>query len=438
MPIENHDGTLEENTTLLAPSEEHVYPELPPEEVTKVALRLKYQIETVIPVELDEERVTSALSPIITKKVVETAREAGGKEHKDCVVYCLLICKGWFTRQSKIELWDADLHRVRAIACECIAKKMYAALLPRDPSYVYFKLTPDCSIESEEDENYLMQHVLLQRFQICIGSSRADLSAKANVIERAVDLHALRVIGSSGYQKCVSYLWRGWLVQNDDHPAHFIFYRERVNTSYWAHLDPDRMRVPLYQNALQIFFSLAYLGLYTGAINTINPTGDLDFVEGLLYLFTLAFIADEMTKIYKIGYYAIGFWNVFNSTLYALLAVSFVTRMIAVGHIPHPGNDERDRFNQLSYNFLALIAPMFWIRLMLYFDTFKFFGAMLIVVKIMMKESLIFFALLFFVLVGFFQGFVGMDLVDEQLDKTSFIVTAMVTSITSHPFISTR
>ena len=43
---------------------------------------------------------------------------------------------------------------------------------------------------------------------------------------------------------------------------------------------------------------------------------------------------------------------------------------------------------------------------MLFFDTYKFFGAMLIVVKIMMKESLIFFALLFFVMVGFFQGFV--------------------------------
>lgn len=247
-----------------------------------------------------------------------------------------------------------------------------------------------------------------------------------NVIERAVDLHALRVIGSSGYQKCISYLWRGWLVQHDDNPTHFIFYRDRANTSYWAHLDPDRMRVPMYQNALQIFFSLVYLGLYTAAINTINPTGDFDLIEGLLYLFTLAYVCDEASKIYKVGYHAIGFWNVFNSTLYALLAVSFIMRMIALGHLPRKGNEDREYFNQLSYNFLAFTAPMFWMRLMLYFDTFKFFGAMLIVINIMMKESLIFFALLFFILVGFFQGFIGMDLVDAKPDKTSFIVRAMV------------
>ena len=47
----------------------------------------------------------------------------------------------------------------------------------------------------------------------------------------------------------------------------------------------------------------------------------------------------------------------------------------------------------------------------------------------MMKESLIFFALLFFVLIGFFQGFVGFDLVDAQQDKTTFIATSMVSPI---------
>lgn len=51
----------------------------------------------------------------------------------------------------------------------------------------------------------------------------------------------------------------------------------------------------------------------------------------------------------------------------------------------------------------------------------------------MMKESLIFFALLFFVLVGFFQGFIGLDLVDAQQDKTFFILTSMANAIMSSP-----
>jgi hypothetical protein len=46
------------------------------------------------------------------------------------------------------------------------------------------------------------------------------------------------------------------------------------------------MRAPIYQNATQIVISLIYLGLYTGAINTVNSTGDLDFVEVVLYIFT--------------------------------------------------------------------------------------------------------------------------------------------------------
>ncbi|QSS58913.1 vacuolar cation channel [Histoplasma capsulatum] len=52
-------------------------PALPAKEVTKVALRLKYQIEQVIPCELDEDSVTKANSNILTKAVIQTTREAG-------------------------------------------------------------------------------------------------------------------------------------------------------------------------------------------------------------------------------------------------------------------------------------------------------------------------------------------------------------------------
>lgn len=283
------------------------------------------------------------------------------------------------------------------------------------------------SIESEEDMDYLLEHILLKRFSI--WANGADSSA-ANAIEKAVDIHALEVIGSSGYQKCISYIWRGWLMQDDDDPSRFVPYKNKTNTSYWAHIDPDRMRVPQYQNTVQILISIIFLGLYTGAINSINPTGDIDIVEALLYIFTLGFICDEATKFWKIGRFYIGFWNVFNSALYMLLLVSFITRMIALGH----GNDHtRHKFNVLSYNFLAFTAPMFWGRLMLYFDSFRFFGAMLVVTKVMMKESIIFFALLIFVLVGFFQAFIGLDQVDQNVEATRFIVANMVKAILTSP-----
>ncbi|MCJ1356683.1 MAG: hypothetical protein MMC33_006678 [Icmadophila ericetorum] len=390
---------------------------IPAAEVTKVALRLKFQIEQVIPCELEELKITKANSPVITKKVIKTAQEAGGKDYQACVVFCLLICKRWFTRQAMVQLWDAELLKVPN------------ALYSPPSELVADKRGP--SIEGEGDEEDLLQNTLLKRYSILVSGEETE---PANVIEKAGDLHALWVIGSSGYQKCITYLWRGWLVQDDLDPSNFIIWPNRASTDYWAHFNPDRMRAPVYQNAVQIFFSLLFLALYTGAINTINSSGDLDLVEGILYIMTLGFVCDELSKLWKVGWYYIGFWNVFNSTLYALLTVSFVTRCIALSH--DLDDPERHRINQLSYNFLAFSAPMFWMRILLYLDTFRFFGAMLVVLKVMMKESLIFFALLVVVCIGFLQAFIGMDEVDDNATATGMILQSMANSVMQSPDFS--
>ncbi len=346
---------------------------------------------------------------MITKNVVQTAKEAGGKDYAACVVYCLLVCKRWFSRQAVLELWDADLHQVRAVACEIIAKRI---------------------IEAEEDQEYLMQKVLLQRYSVVRGDEE---SAPTNVVERAVDLHCLTVIGSSGYQKCIKYLWRGWIQQDDKDAAVYRFYHERDNTNFWAHYDPDRMRTPLYQNVVQVSVSIIYLALYTGAVNTINEEGDLDLVEGILYMMTLGFICDEVAKLWKVGIFYIGFWNVFNNCLYALLTASFVIRMTALSHSPNEHDERRRELNQLGYHIFCFSAPMFWMRLLLYLDTFRFFGAMLVVLKVMMRESLIFFLLLIVVCVGFLQAFIGLNQVEGNASITTFIITSMANSVMQSP-----
>ena len=123
--------------------------------------------------------------------------------------------------------------------------------------------------------------------------------------------------------------------------------------------------------------------------------------------------------------------DLLSGTLYTLLTVSFVFRMLALGR--EMDSPERERLNTISYDFLAFSAPMFWMRLMLYLDGFRFFGAMLVILKVMMKESVIFFALLIVVLIGFLQGFIGMDQTDQQLTAVSFIVQHMVNAILGDP-----
>jgi hypothetical protein len=111
-----------------------------------------------------------------------------------------------------------------------------------------------------------------------------------------------------------------------------------------------------------------------------------------------------VAKPVKVGRFHLSFWNVFNMTLYALLTVSFILRIVAL--VNPVGSDERTHYNILSYNFLAFVAPMVWSRMLLYLDSIRFFGAMLVVLKVMMMESIIFFALLLVVIIGFAQGFI--------------------------------
>jgi hypothetical protein len=385
---------------------------IPAKDITVIALRLKHQLEEVISCELPESRITQAHSDVITPAVLATARSAGGEEHGAAVVFCLLLVKRWFWLQSKRELWDADLHLVRAEACEVLAKQI---------------------IESEDDLPYLMGDMLLTRYSFCVNASGEE-SSPANAVEKAVDLHALRVIGSSGFQKTIDYLWRGWLVQDDEDPTRFVEWKNKSNPNYWVHLDPERMRAPKYQNAVKVSFSLIYLALYTAAINTINPDADLDVVEVILYLFTLGFICDEVRNLFKIGIYYIQFWNLFNATLYSLLTVSFVLRMVALAHSIH--SPERDDYNSLSYYFLACCAPLFWGRMLLYLDGIQFFGAMVIVTARMLRESAIFLALLIVLCAGFLQAFVGLDQVDENLTAVSFVSQAMLNAIMTSPDFS--
>lgn len=194
------------------------------------------------------------------------------------------------------------------------------------------------------------------------------------------------------------------------------------------------MRSPRYQNAAQMLISFIYLGLYTVAMNTVNADAGIDFVEALLYVFTFGFICDEVAKFWKAGYRILNFWNAFNSILYSLLVTSFVLRLVALSHHADGPDGLRHRYSTLSYNFLAVSAPMFWGRLLLYLDSLRFFGAMLVVLKVMMKESIIFFALLVVILVGFLQAFVGLDYADDRVvEDIFFILQSMANAVMQSP-----
>lgn len=191
--------------------------------------------------------------------------------------------------------------------------------------------------------------MLLKRYSVVVDDEQTQ---PANVIERAVDLHAIHVTGSSGYQKCVEYLWKGRLIQDEEDASTFTEYKKMDRPYYWDHVHPDLMRAPIYQNATQILFSFIYLGLFSQVIATVNPSGEIDVIEVILYIFTFGFICDEASKLWKVGKNYIGFWNVFNVILYALLTTSLVVRFTALSH--KPDDHKRKELNELSYKFLGI------------------------------------------------------------------------------------
>ena len=59
---------------------------------------------------------------------------------------------------------------------------------------------------------------------------------------------------------------------------------------------------------------------------------------------------------------------------------------------------------------------------------------MLVVLKVMFRESLIFFLLLFVVLVGFLQAFMGLDIAEDQvMNDIGFVMQAMLNAIMQSP-----
>lgn len=65
---------------------EHLKSAVPPAEVTKVCLRLRHLVQECVPCEMEESRITTPHSRIITPQVVKAAKEAGGNEYRGCVV----------------------------------------------------------------------------------------------------------------------------------------------------------------------------------------------------------------------------------------------------------------------------------------------------------------------------------------------------------------
>ncbi|CEP22612.1 YVC1 [Cyberlindnera jadinii] len=399
---------MSENILPISGDDLSSYVEPAPRQVLRICLNLKYLIDRVIPIQFDEAVVLSADSKILTSKVVQLALEAAGGEgdgkrgtssykYRSVLIFALLKVTGWYYELSATELHDSELYALRASTAQQLAKLI---------------------IEEQQDDTQLFIHMLCHRYVVSLNS---ELSEPANALELAVDMHSTIIIGSSGYQRCVKWLWRGWIIQSADDPSSYVMYKQTGKSTLSAHFDPDRIKTPMYQNALEIGFTVFYLVLYTLIVNKDDKGPvSLNIAEYLFYISTFSYLYDEAQKLYHIGWNYISFWSILNDALYALVSASAGLRIWSL--TLDWDSPTAIRLDEASFRLLSLAAPLMYGRLLLYLDAEKFVGAMIVVVKVMMKESIIFFFLLILVILGFLQGFLGLDSSDGRRDATILII----------------
>lgn len=387
-----------------------------PRQILRIALNIKYLIDKIIPTIFAVEKVTCQHSRILNQDVIKLVREACGGDVKDKVslrkyqavlLFTLLKVSSWYEDLSFKELHNAKLYQLRSIAAQHLCRVI---------------------IEHEEgiDTHFLFMGMLLRRYVI---NENDEDSEPTSALELAADMHSTIVIGSSGFQRCLKWLWRGWIIQSRDEPTTFIRDKSVASMSFRDHFNPDRIKTPMYQNVIQIIFSILFLIIYTAVVNDKDSVhvDPLDFKECIFYCFTLGYILDEVFKFYYIGTAYLSFWNAFNDTLYSVICVSVFLRIVSVSPIKtqHPP----EYWDMISYRILSCAAPFVWSRLLLYLESVQFVGVMLVVLKHMMTESLVFFVMLFLIMIGFLQGFIGLDSSDGKNEITGPIMTNLMITV---------
>lgn len=429
-----------------------------PQHVMKIALRVKKLIDTLVTCPLDEQTISGPHSPFLTPSVLKLTEECAGgsgdgapgttsRRFRAPLIFVLLTVKRWNDTAAGLTLYDAELYSTRGMVAEYIAQTM---------------------LNTEPDTEYLLVDMLCQEYSIWV---HGKVSRAFNALEMAVDMHSTIVICSAGYQRCMKWLWRGWILRCDNQfnegqlkssgsttagnnlpridnrPMERIetavqlysqsrfrqyeFYKNVADTRFSIHFDTDRIRVPKYQTWLELIVSTAYLILYSIAVNLAQPDEKMRPYEIALYVLTVGFVADEAIKLCKVGRLYMGFWNVLNDSLYCLVTIAFVLRVLALTN--PEDSDPRYSKDTSAYYILSCAAPLVWGRMLLYLDSILFFGSMLSVLKELMAQSLIFFVLLVVVGAGFLQAFVGLDTADGARDVSVRVTRVMVHTLLTSP-----
>ncbi|KAJ7284134.1 calcium activated cation channel [Mycena rebaudengoi] len=386
-----------------------------PVTLTKLVKRLRSLTLTLIPVEVDIDDINNPTSRIITPRVIAAYRAAAG-DFVEALPYCLLRARSEFMWDANHDPANYDENHARAVACEVLARRI-----------VHYA--------PAETLNAIMS----TRFQhIQVDGDRSDLSS---ALEMAIDSHCTIFLSSSEAQDVVNSLWRGDIIQrnNEDHDIDYVHYSDlRPSNSFFGHFNPSRLSVPRYQNIFHIVVWLLFLLVYSQAVRQpleqFEVSPNLDKWEYILYTLALAFLFEDITRLYKllkfVTYKAYNFWMMVSFVTDGILFTAFVLR---IAGIVHSSEEQTANLRLKSFQTLSFAAPLMWMKIITIFDGYKYIGTMQICVARMLQESSIFFALLSVLAVGFGQGLYALDAADGKVESSATIINVLVQALLQAP-----
>ncbi|KAF9359509.1 hypothetical protein BGX26_012142 [Mortierella sp. AD094] len=367
------------------PNGHHTTPPSSPKKIHAILPRLFGLINSLVD-------STSVEDDILSDDVVEFI--AGlGKE----VVYGLLRCVETFLDEGERDVGRKRLLERRAEIAQLAAAAVTKLFVDKDLMATY------C-------------HVLTRPFY-AIGEEH---NTAESAIEIAIRVHATDFLADVEVQRCVQALWNGLILQTEDDECRvrFVEYSgvRRSRHVLWEWIDIGRLNVPRYQNNMKIAMFILFLAMYTIVVN--NRTDYPSFVEWGVYVFVCGYIFEEFRLIFEGGtaFFLGSLWHWVNIISYSMFIFSFALRF--TGCYVVVDDDARKYYTNLAYDILALLSIFLWVKTLSLLDGFQYFGTMVMVLQKMLKDGIMFFWLLAWVYIGFFQSFYALQ-EDELKDFVS-------------------
>ncbi|KAG0251680.1 hypothetical protein BG011_007449 [Mortierella polycephala] len=382
--------TTHESRPLLGPYSNQDYGGLPrpfpTAPVTALVKEARYAIINAVDTSLTWDELGS--SEIYLALLLPIVRKYREEKKETAAAYCFLLNHWQFLKDAASDLANARLNETRVLKAFSMRQLIDV-------------LTNDFSPIRRKDARSRL-YLPLPHFE---GEPSTE---PMNAIEVAILGRAKHFLSNPLVQEIINQIWLGQIVffsNAIDNPESCLNASQqeiRTVTVYDTRdikfLRLSRLRVPRYKTTFQMISFSVFISIYTAV--TLEKEAGLTALEVIMDIFALSYALDEFLQLKDSGpsFYFETVWNLFDVPIYIifLLFISLRISTFFTGTI---------EMSDFAYDVLACNAILLWPRLFAVFDHYRFFGTMLIVLRQMLLDAMLFLALSLIFYVGFLQAF---------------------------------